>query len=258
MRSTPPPTSKTPDPWSGGGDAPGPRHEAAQFIISQNPSCCCAGGFGEVDRVYRLTARHRPPPGALLARRPCRLGRGVGARLFITYLFNPRTDLDLAVVDDARVLVGRSCCPHSSRRRRPIHPLGVTQPCPERRAHRPRRDQRSRGHPRVSNNDMEATIRTVKDNADAIFTWTTRRGAARLNKLYEKAKVSQWNGETDLDWSIEVDQEEVAATTSSSTAVWGDRARRHPVRQVGREGVAAAGMDSRTGASASSCTASRA
>ncbi len=63
----------------------------------------------------------------------------------------------------------------------------------------------------VSNNDMEATIRTVKDNADAIFTWDYEKGARpALNKLYEKAKVSQWNGETDLDWSLEVDQEEVA------------------------------------------------
>ncbi len=61
-----------------------------------------------------------------------------------------------------------------------------------------------------SNNDVDATVRTVANNADTIFTWDYEKGArAGLNKLYEKAKGSQWNGETDLDWSIEVDQEEL-------------------------------------------------
>ena len=52
----------------------------------------------------------------------------------------------------------------------------------------------------------EEAVRAVKDNADAIFTWDYEKGRRpALNKLYEKAKHSQWNGETDLDWSIEVD-----------------------------------------------------
>ena len=60
----------------------------------------------------------------------------------------------------------------------------------------------------VTNGERDATIRRVEDNADAIFTWDYEKGARpALNKLYEKAKHSQWNGETDLDWSIEVDQE---------------------------------------------------
>jgi len=38
------------------------------------------------------------------------------------------------------------------------------------------------------------------------FTWDYSKGARPgLDKLYEKAKRSQWNAETDLDWSIEVD-----------------------------------------------------
>ena len=58
----------------------------------------------------------------------------------------------------------------------------------------------------VSNTDTEEAIHTVRDNADAIFTWDYEKGARpALNKLYEKAKHAQWNGETDLDWSIEVD-----------------------------------------------------
>ncbi|MEZ5381972.1 MAG: ferritin-like domain-containing protein [Microthrixaceae bacterium] len=52
--------------------------------------------------------------------------------------------------------------------------------------------------------------RTVELNADAWFTWDYERSRPALSKLYEKAKVSQWNGSTDLDWSIDVDPEEVA------------------------------------------------
>ena len=63
----------------------------------------------------------------------------------------------------------------------------------------------------ITNTDVDEAIHAVKDNADAIFTWDYEKGAGpALNKLYEKAKHSQWNGETDLDWSIEVDQEEFA------------------------------------------------
>ncbi len=67
----------------------------------------------------------------------------------------------------------------------------------------------------VTNTDVTATIHTVQDNADAIFTWDYEKGARpALEKLYEKAKTSQWNGETDLDWSIEVDQEAVVAANA--------------------------------------------
>jgi hypothetical protein len=54
-------------------------------------------------------------------------------------------------------------------------------------------------------------IHTVSDNADAIFTWDYQKGERpALNKLYEKAKHSQWNGETDLPWDTEVDVEKLA------------------------------------------------
>ena len=58
----------------------------------------------------------------------------------------------------------------------------------------------------VWNEDVTSLIHTVEDNADAIFTWGYDKGErAPLDRLYEKAKTSQWNGQTDLDWSIEVD-----------------------------------------------------
>ena len=63
----------------------------------------------------------------------------------------------------------------------------------------------------VSASDQHEAIRAVKDNAEAIFTWDYEKGKRpALNKLYEKAKVSMWNGETDLPWDTIVDQEQVA------------------------------------------------
>ena len=60
----------------------------------------------------------------------------------------------------------------------------------------------------VSNTDIDEVIHRVEDNADAIFTWNYDKGERpALNKLYEKAKGAQWNGETDLPWDTEVDQE---------------------------------------------------
>ncbi|MEL7209569.1 MAG: ferritin-like domain-containing protein, partial [Actinomycetota bacterium] len=77
-----------------------------------------------------------------------------------------------------------------------------------------------------TNYDVDATIRTVVNNADTIFTWDYEKGARPgLNKLYEKAKGAQWDGEKDLDWSIEVDQErnirEVGVTDRAGLAELG-------------------------------------
>jgi hypothetical protein len=64
----------------------------------------------------------------------------------------------------------------------------------------------------VSNTDVDEAIHAVQDNADAIFTWDYEKGERpALNKLYEKAKRAQWNGETDLPWETDVDLEKNAA-----------------------------------------------
>jgi hypothetical protein len=64
----------------------------------------------------------------------------------------------------------------------------------------------------VTNTDLDEVIHTVEDNADAIFTWDYEKGERpALNKLYEKAKGAQWNGETDLPWDTDVDLEKNAA-----------------------------------------------
>ncbi|MGY6502238.1 MAG: ferritin-like domain-containing protein [Acidimicrobiales bacterium] len=77
----------------------------------------------------------------------------------------------------------------------------------------------------MTNTDRDEAIHAVRDNADAIFTWDYEKGARpALNKLYEKAKHSQWNGETDLDWSIEVDQEQLIRNAGGPPSVEGFKA----------------------------------
>ncbi len=66
--------------------------------------------------------------------------------------------------------------------------------------------------------EIDEIAHEVEVNADAFFTWDYERSRPALSKLYEKAKVSQWNGATDLDWSIEVDPEEVSGVLMSASA----------------------------------------
>jgi hypothetical protein len=61
----------------------------------------------------------------------------------------------------------------------------------------------------ITNKDVDAVVHEVGANLDAVFTWDYERSRTPLVKLYEKAKTSQWNASTDLDWSIDVDQEAV-------------------------------------------------
>ena len=64
----------------------------------------------------------------------------------------------------------------------------------------------------VTNQDMDEAIHAVRSNYDTVFTWDYDKGARpKLNKLYEKAKTSQWNGETDLPWDTEVDVEKLVS-----------------------------------------------
>jgi len=64
-----------------------------------------------------------------------------------------------------------------------------------------------------ANVDPDEVVHAVKDNADALFTWDYTKGQrAALDKLYEKAKTSQWNGSTDLPWDTEVDLEKFEPT----------------------------------------------
>jgi hypothetical protein len=71
----------------------------------------------------------------------------------------------------------------------------------------------------ITNRDVDAVVHTVKNEAETLFTWDYERSRPALIKLYEKAKTSQWNVTTDLDWSTDVDPEKVAAELSGGTTM---------------------------------------
>ena len=89
----------------------------------------------------------------------------------------------------------------------------------------------------VPTHDPNEIEHIVKDNADAIFTWDYSLSRPALRKLYEKAKVGQWNGSTDLPWDTDVDVEKSVAADQAAigagidpnmyigtpVAKWGDK-----------------------------------
>ena len=60
------------------------------------------------------------------------------------------------------------------------------------------------------------TIHTVQAAVPVTFTWDYERSRDGLSRLYEKAKTSQWNASTDLDWTIDVDPERVTSQLGGS------------------------------------------
>ncbi|GIU87336.1 MAG: hypothetical protein KatS3mg009_1851 [Acidimicrobiia bacterium] len=113
----------------------------------------------------------------------------------------------------------------------------------------------------ITNTDVDAVAHTVGANLDAVFTWDYERSRPALVKLYEKAKTSQWNASTDLDWSIEVDQEQVVlANAAQDNRFFTDAVDLSgtALREVDREGMGAARHRvAELDAARSSCTASR-
>jgi len=81
--------------------------------------------------------------------------------------------------------------------------------------------------------EMDETIHTVAAEIDATFTWDYERSRPALEKLYEKAKSSQWNASTDLPWDIDVDPEKVASELQGGTT-----ARFHALNEMPNSPVA--------------------
>jgi hypothetical protein len=89
----------------------------------------------------------------------------------------------------------------------------------------------------IINTDTTSVQHVVEDHADAIFTWDYSLARPPLRKLYEKAKVGQWNATTDLPWHVEVDPEKVVIENQAAigrgftqesfdgtpVAKWGDK-----------------------------------
>jgi hypothetical protein len=64
----------------------------------------------------------------------------------------------------------------------------------------------------VVNRDDGSGEHRVDSHFGTLFTWDYHQGARpRLDRLYEKAKTSQWNARTDLPWDTDVDPERVVA-----------------------------------------------
>jgi hypothetical protein len=72
----------------------------------------------------------------------------------------------------------------------------------------------------VTNTDVDELTHAIRANADAIFTWDYEQTRKPLQKLYEKAKTSQWNAR-DLPWDTDVDQEAVAIANQIQNG-WAD------------------------------------
>jgi hypothetical protein len=81
----------------------------------------------------------------------------------------------------------------------------------------------------ITNEDVDAVVHEVTSTPETIFTWDYERSRPALVKLYEKAKTSQWNGETDLPWDTDVDQEKVVLANATAAA--------------GADGMFGAGLD---------------
>jgi hypothetical protein len=62
----------------------------------------------------------------------------------------------------------------------------------------------------ISNTDVDELVHTVRSDFDTMFTWNYDKGSRpKLSRLYEKAKSSMWNAETDLAWDTVVDQDKL-------------------------------------------------
>ena len=59
--------------------------------------------------------------------------------------------------------------------------------------------------------DPNEVLHAVRNDADTIFTWDYSLARPQLRKLYEKAKVGQWNATTDIPWDTDVDIEKSIA-----------------------------------------------
>ena len=65
--------------------------------------------------------------------------------------------------------------------------------------------------------DFGDLLHTQRVGGDAIFTWDYDRTRPALEKLYEKAKIRQWNA-NDLPWDTQVDVESVAREMQGAIA----------------------------------------
>ena len=55
----------------------------------------------------------------------------------------------------------------------------------------------------VSDEDKKTLIMAVEGTFDTLFTWKYEQGEhVPIEALYKKAKISQWDSDLDIDWSV--------------------------------------------------------
>jgi hypothetical protein len=79
-------------------------------------------------------------------------------------------------------------------------------------------------------------LAVTRDAADVTFAWHYDSGRADLTKLYDKAKRSQWNATTDIDWSIGVDPLDTGGLASYLPMIAAESFARFDERQVAHAG----------------------
>ncbi len=97
----------------------------------------------------------------------------------------------------------------------------------------------------ISRDEADAAIHAVAAEVPTTFTWDYERSRPGLSRLYEKAKGSQWNSTTDLDWSIDVDPAKVSADLGGGTGRFGHLAEHpdSPVHHFGEKEWAEVGIE---------------
>jgi hypothetical protein len=94
--------------------------------------------------------------------------------------------------------------------------------------------------------EMDESIRLITDNAERIMTWRYDRERDQLVTLYNKAMASQWSSVTELDWSIDVDPEELVTTHPGPTQRIVEAATRlpgSPIASWGEREITAIGIE---------------
>jgi hypothetical protein len=73
--------------------------------------------------------------------------------------------------------------------------------------------------PLPSSVEVDETIKLITDNAQRMFLWNYDRSRDQLVTLYNKAMASQWNSVTELDWSTEVDPEQLVRESPQQSLI---------------------------------------
>ena len=235
-------------------------HGALAYLLEHEPGAVLPYlTFGELDRLL-LVAGDLAAPFFARWLEPEQASRAAewAVRIVLAYCSGPPAGTDLADPDDARALVRafvlpgilalrvdadgrtpnfRSSTMSTNSSATNHYQGGGTMTTLDDKAEQLRSNLDLIGRENID--DIEAVLNfvgkydvegfhRVPDNCPAEFTWDYEKGAKpQLDKLYEKAKKAQWNGQTDLDWSIEVDQERVVianAEANPAQAQWDEAA----------------------------------